>query len=367
LQVPLRLQLLVRTEVQSGVLLAAAFAAVVFSSTPLLLPEIADHYALSLGLTSFVATAQLGGFVIGSWGAGRFLEPRRRVFTVSLIAVLITNAFSALLPAYGLLVGLRAVSGLALGVIVWFGWVLVFGNSSKTSEVAVVGPLVGVASSPIIGFIIGRFGAGGAFVTFAVLALIPLAFSATTHMQVRPPTRTGRNRPTKPAAAILLALLALTLGGSAVFSFSAVIARTTGMSPLVLSLAYSANALAGVPAARSKEQTSRPWFWLAMVAACALALTVNNTAIGFYLIVTVWGFAYWKAIPAAFSLLASRSKFPEQRAGDAQAIMAVGRVIGPITAGVLLDQGKPWVLGVVASTVMVIAAATVWSVQHQAD
>jgi predicted MFS family arabinose efflux permease len=81
----------------------------------------------------------------------------------------------------------------------------------------------------------------------------------------------------------------------------------------------------------------------------------------------VWGFAYWKAIPAAFSLLASRSKFPEQRAGDAQAIMAVGRVIGPITAGVLLDQGKPWVLGVVASTVMVIAAATVWSVQHQAD
>jgi predicted MFS family arabinose efflux permease len=364
-QIPLRLQLLVRTEVPTGVLLAAAYAAVVFMATPLLLPAIADEYDLSLGATSFVATAQLGGFVLGSWGAGRFLDPRRRVFTTSLVIVLVANAVSVFLPTYSVLISLRVVSGLALGIIVWFSWVLAFGDSQRTSEVAVVGPLIGVVSAPIIGLVVGEFGPGGSFALFAALAVIPLVFGRTTHMQVQPPQRTGRNRPTRSALVMLLALLALTLGGSAVFSFSAIIAGDLQMSPLVLSLAYSANALAGVPSARAKRQSSRPWLWLIVVGTMATLLTVNSSALGFYAIVMLWGFAYWRAVPPAFTLLAERSNFPEQRAGDAQAIMAVGRVIGPLIAGLLLDQGDPWVLGVVASTVIGSAAVAVWVVQHR--
>jgi DHA1 family inner membrane transport protein len=69
----------------------------------------------------------------------------------------------------------------------------------------------------------------------------------------------------------------------------------------------------------------------------------------------LWGFAFWMGIPGAFSLLAERSAYPEERAGDAQSIMALGRVFGPLIGGILYEV-DPALLGLVAGGAMIAAA-----------
>ena len=86
--------------------------------------------------------------------------------------------------------------------------------------------------------------------------------------------------------------------------------------------------------------------------------TVVNSVV-FFLALVFWGFSYWAAIPPTYTLLAERSRYPQQRAGDAQAVMAAGRVLGPLAAGVLLDNAAPWVLALLAAVLMGSAALTV--------
>ncbi len=368
MQIPLRLQLLLRTEVSAGVLLAAAYAAIVLMATPFLIPAIADHYGLSLGVTALVTTCQLGGFVAGSWGSGRFLDPRRRVFVAALGTVLITNGVSALLPPYAVLLALRTLSGIGLGVTVWFGWVLVFGNQRRTAEVAVVGPMVGVSSAPVLAICVDQLGPRGLFALLAALALVPLARNRSTQMQARPPRTSGRNRPVPAAAAILLALAAFTMGGAAVFAFTAFLAaERIGLSPLTISLAYSLNSAAGIIPARWGFAKHLPGVWIALTGLCAVLVASIANAVVFFVGLTLWGFCYWSGIPPTYTLLAARSKFPEERAGDAQAIMAAGRVVGPLVAGVVLDAADPWVLALLTGGLMGAAALAVGIVGRQSS
>ncbi len=88
---------------------------------------------------------------------------------------------------------------------------------------------------------------------------------------------------------------------------------------------------------------------------CALLVCAVHV-LGVYLVaMPLWGFAFWMGIPGAFSLLAERSAYPEERAGDAQSIMALGRVFGPLVGGVLYEA-DPVALGVVAGGAMIAAA-----------
>jgi DHA1 family inner membrane transport protein len=76
----------------------------------------------------------------------------------------------------------------------------------------------------------------------------------------------------------------------------------------------------------------------------------------------LWGFAFWMAVPGVFGALADRSANPADRAGDAQAVMAGGRVIGPLVGGVILDVvGTPW-LGVVGGGLIIAAGLVVLTV-----
>ncbi len=58
-------------------------------------------------------------------------------------------------------------------------------------------------------------------------------------------------------------------------------------------------------------------------------------------------------MPAAFWLLADRSRYPEERAGDAQAFLAAGRVLGPTVGGLTLEHAGATALGLLAATVMI--------------
>ena len=90
---------------------------------------------------------------------------------------------------------------------------------------------------------------------------------------------------------------------------------------------------------------------LSAIVVCTLHVTG-----AFWAAMVAWGFAFWMGVPGAFALLAERSNYPDERAGDAQAVMASGRVVGPLIGGVLYQIG-PEALGVGAGTVMILGAA----------
>jgi MFS family permease len=128
-----------------------------------------------------------------------------------------------------------------------------------------------------------------------------------------------------------------------------------GMSALAVSLVFAGNAIAGVPSARYRGTRKLPGLWIMVTAACALLIGVFNEPAVFWIALTLWGFSFWMAVPGAFALLAERSRYPNERAGDAQAVMAAGRVVGPLVGGAAYAL-SPATLGIVGFVVIGVAA-----------
>ncbi len=358
MQAPVRLLFALKPKVPAGVLAATAVSTVVFAATPFLVKGVAVDQHVDVATVGVISTAQLGGFMLTSWGAGRFLRPRRRVMVVAVLVGLLANAASGLAPWFSLLVTVRFLSGISLGLISWIAWAEVFGNDEKVGDVAVIGPLVGTISAPLIAILIDASGVDLLFYVLAGLHLIPLAFIRKTRLDAAARPRQPRHRPTRAAAAILVCLGVTTLGGSAVFVFAAVIGQdNVGLSALAVSFVFSANALAGVPSARYRGQRPLPGLWMTLTGAMAVLVTNIQEPIVFWLALPIWGFSFWMGIPGVYSLLAQRSQYPEERAGDAQAIMAAGRMLGPLLGGAMFAWSVP-ALGLTAGGLMISAGLT---------
>ena len=361
MQLPLRIVVLLRPTVSPGILLAVGFSTVALIATPFLINPVSKHYGLGLAVTSLIGLAQLLGFVIGSWGSGRLLRPRRRVFVAALGLAVAANLASVLLPAFPLLVGLRFASGLSLGLISWFAWVQVFGEERGTADVAVMGPLAGVLVGPLLA-VFARGGAATVFAFVAAAAVVPLLFNAGTGASERVPPRTTRSKPVPAAAVILMALGLYTMGGSAVFTYVVVIGtERAGLEVSTIALLFSANALAAIPATKWPWRRGWPAVYMAATALCAVTLTRTGSGAVFAATITIWGFLFWMAVPGAFAALADRSANPADRAGDAQAVMAMGRVIGPPLGGAVFDAAGPGALGLLGATAILLAAATIFA------
>ena len=93
---------------------------------------------------------------------------------------------------------------------------------------------------------------------------------------------------------------------------------------------------------------------MCVTGATAVTIGVVHHPVAFWIALPMWGFAFWMGIPGAFSLLAERSKYPNERAGDAQSVMAAGRVVGPLLGGAMIAI-SPAMLGFVGGGIMAIA------------
>lgn len=354
---PLRLILAARPSVAPALLVAIASGTAVFAATPFLIPAIAEEYGVSVGTVGWVSTTQLGGFVAASWIGGRFLKPVRSIFIAGALLGVIANLSSAVAPTFAFLTAARFLSGISLGLAAWIAWQAAFGDNRKTGDVAVVGPLVGTMVAPGIALLIQNVGVNWLFVVLAAIAGTPLLFArqVSTEEHLRP--HRTRHASTRAATAILIALGTITLGGSSVFVYGATIGEElNGLSPFTVSLLYSANALASIPAAKWTGRRGPAGMWFMGAAICSIAVAGSRNSILFAVALIAWGFLFFMAIPAAFSLLAARSNFPEERAGDAQAIMALGRVFGPLMGGALLATGSTGTMAFTASAIMGSAA-----------
>jgi len=356
-QAPIRLLAAARPSVSTPLLVAIASSTAVFAATPFLLPAIADDYDVSVSTAGWMSTVQLAGFVIASWVGGRFLRPVRNVFVIGMLLGVTANLAAAVAPTFELLAATRFVSGVSLGLAAWIAWQAAFGDSDKTGDVAVVGPLVGTIVAPGIALILETAGLQWLFVTLAAITALPLIWTSEVPSVERLRPHRTRHAATRAARAILLALGIITLGGSSVFVYGAAIGRDlVGLSPLTVSLLFSGNALAAIPSARWSGRRGPAGIWFLATAACAMALSVSRNGVVFGLAIVLWGFVFFMGIPAAFNLLAARSNFPEERAGDAQAVMALGRVFGPLVGGALLAAGSTGTLGIVSSGILTTGA-----------
>ena len=369
LQTPVRVVQTLRPKIAAGVLTATAVSTVVFSATPFLVRGVSIDQDVSVSTVGIISTAQLIGFSLATWLAGRYLRARRRMLVIAVLVGAVANLASGWAPWFSFLVGARLVSGVSLGLIAWIAWAEVFGNDEKTGDVAVIGPLVGTISAPIIAVVIDRSGPDLLFYGLAAIHLIPLFFIRTTRLDAAARPKVARHRPTRAAAAVLLALGLVTCGGSAVFVFAGVIGQDdVGLGAFAVSLVFSANALASVPSARYRGTRKLPGVWMGVTGLMAVLVGAVHHPVAFWIALPVWGFAFWMGIPGAFSLLAERSRFPEERAGDAQSIMAVGRVIGPLIGGAMFAI-SPTVLGFVGGGIMFAAGALMvyveWRIRPQ--
>ncbi len=88
---PLRLVYGLRPQASPGLLAAALVAGTMFVSTPFLLPELVEHFDVSLGAAGLISTAQVGSFAIASFVAGRRLHPSKRTLIGASVALVVTT------------------------------------------------------------------------------------------------------------------------------------------------------------------------------------------------------------------------------------------------------------------------------------
>lgn len=366
LQTPVRLLAGLRPQLPASILMGSIISTAVFTATPFLLPAIAGEMGSPVGAVGLISTAQLAGFMIASFGSGRLLRPGPWVIVGAALLGVVANIGSALAPMLGWLILARFVSGLAIGAIDWMAWREVFGDAARIGDVAVIGPLVGTIMAPVLAWAIDLHGSPTLFWAFAALHLAPLALLGRSRLSAPAVVRGVRHRPTPAAALILAMLMIMTLGGSSVFVYAAAIGTgVTQMNPAIVALAFSANSLAGIPSARYRGRRSQAGWWVSLSALSAMAISLPHVPVAFFAGMVAWGFTFWMAVPAAFTLLASRSRYPAERAGDAQAMLAFGRVLGPALGGVLLSTASVRVVGGVGSALMLTAAAGLWWAEHR--
>ncbi len=367
MQSPVQVVTLLRPKTRKDLLATAAFSSLVFTATPFLLPAVADEFDVSLGAASFISTAQLLGFVAATWLVGRFVDPSRRLLVAAVGGAAVTNFASAFMPWFTGLLALRLVGGVALGIVAWLGWQEVFGDDDRMGDVAVVGPVMGIAGAPLASLLADRSGPDAVFIAMGALALASLLVPAPpAPLSANAPRKAARSRAVPVTRLILLCLGAITLGGSAVFVFAAAIGEdVVGLDPVVLSLAFSANAAVGIPAARYRGRRPLSGLWFAATAVTAIVVTNVTVAAVFWVAIMLWGFSFWAGTPGVFKLLAERSVNPADRAGDAQSIMAAGRIVGPLLGAVFVEAGSIRALGFTAAGLMAAAACTLAVIERR--
>jgi len=359
---PIRTFLAVRRGAPVALIVSAAAVSFLFGATPFLIPEVADRLEVSLGTAGLISSTQVLGFAASVFLAGRRLTASRAVLVAAAMAGVAFDATSAVVGSFPLLLGLRFGAGMAAGLLTWLAWADAMKSTRSMHDIAAVGPLAVFIGAPLLGWI---GSAGGDRALYLVLAasmilpaLVPVQFAAQ-------PMRDRRSMsPSRSNRVLLGGLGLLTMAGSALFVFLGAFADLeVGLSAVALSLGFSVNALAGLIGARLPWRPRYAWPWLALVAISAGSIVVFPGRAAFYAGMFGWGFAFWMAVPRVLGRVAEWSLVPEERVGDAQSLMALGRSAGPAIGAVLVGSGKFGGLAVFATAGLCGATGVVAAVE----
>lgn len=358
---PSRLVCSLRPASALGGVAAAAVVALMFAATPFLIPQIADRYGVSEGLAGTLSVVQVAAFALANLVAPRMLAASGRLLRCAVVALGAVNAASALPTAFGLLLGLRAIAGAAAGIITWIVWSDAMRRSSQMGRIAAAAPVTALLATPLLS-LISESGDRPLYLALAAGTLPAALFSCPVDA---PRTTVRKVSGSRSNRVLLVALFLLTFAGAALFVFEAVAAREVhGLTPTVASFAFSLNAGGGLLGARLAGRHRRPGWWLAACGPAAFVTIAGGSPVLFFVGMTVWGFAFWMGVPGVLEMLAARSLEPAERAGDAQAMMAVGRAAAPLLGGAFVDAGAFTPLAATAGMGLVVSGALVIGVQE---
>lgn len=364
MQIPFRLAQAGRTSVGLGLILSTGLSTAVFSATPLILPGVIETFDISSSTAGFISAFQLAGFVLTSFLAGRVAKPSKGIFVLALLLLAAANGVSVVVDDFATLLICRFAAGLALGALTWLAWAVVFGDDDRMGSIAVIGPLAGVVVSPVVGILIEVGSFRDVYLALAIIGLVPLVrVPSFADVKARPSARhSGLGAPS--AYAVIFGLVLMVLGSSSIFVFGGLIARDDlGISPGVFSVVLALNAAAGIPSASWKKGRPLAGLWLSGCGVSGVIFATSGNAWLGSAAIVFWGFAFWMGVPGAYALLSRVSRYPSERAGDAQAAMAIGRIFGPIFGGTLLALGSQVTLGLVAGSLMVLGGSVVTAVE----
>ena len=362
MQAPVRFLYSLRRGASPGVLAAALAVASMFSASPFVIPSVADRLDVALGLAGLMSTCQVGAFAIVSLVAGRSVSPgRATVVTAALIAAL-ANLGSAVAPSFIWLLGTRLVAGGAAGALTWVAWADAMQQPAAMRSVAVIGPLTTFVMSPVFGWLVAERGDQAVFMVLALLSLPAILLP----VRVLGTGRATRQRSGSRSNRVLLAaLFLLTMAGSSLFIYAAAAAaELLGLSLSAAAWAYSLNAAASMVATHLNARSGTGGLWLSLTGLSAAALVLVPSTPVFYVAMALWGFGFWMGVPETFRALAARSLTPEERIGDAQSGMALGRALGPFLGGLLVGDGAFRSLGVAAAAGLLTASGTIAGVER---
>ncbi len=345
----------------AALLAAAAAVTFMFSATPFLIPEVAERFGIGRGQAGLLSVVQVGSFAITNVTLPRLIQPTAAVFRLSLVVMTVANLASIVAPDFALLLGTRVFTGASAGALTWLGWSAAMGTARSLAAMSSIGPVSALVAAPFLGWLIG-WGDGAVFAALA-LSVAPLAFLAVPSFAERPTP--GERSGSRSNRVLLGALFLLTCAGASLFVYQAVVAvEVLGMTPLAASIGFSLNAAAGFAGARLASRHRRPGIWLATSGPAAVVSVLGGSAWWFYLGMAWWGFAFWMGLPGVLQMLAARSLRPDERAGDAQGLMAFGRSIGPGIGGVMVDGGSFAGLAVTAGVGLALSGLVVVGVQE---
>ncbi len=358
---PTRLAYAFRPRAPAGLLAGAAAVAVLFAATPFLVPEVAARFDVTEGRAGLISVAQVGAFAIVNLVLPRFVAPSALAWRMAAWGLVAANAASVALPSFSGLLAVRAVAGAAAGLLTWVAWSDAMRHPGSLAGIAATGPVTVLVGSPVIAALSGS----GDRLVFAVMALAAVPAAAASP---GPGVDAGRRSAVSRSRSnrILLAVLfVLTFSGSSLFIYEVVLARDElGVGPAVASLGFSLNAAGGLLGARLSSRHRRPGWWLATGGPAAYLTIRGGTQASYLVSMTWWGFAFWMGVPGILQMLAERSREPGERAGDAQALMAFGRALGPALGGVMTDAGAVTGLALVAGGGIAAAGLAVTGVQE---
>jgi predicted MFS family arabinose efflux permease len=359
---PTRLLTAIRPSASSGVLAGVGMVTVIFAATPFLIPTVSDDFGVALGTAGFLSTAQVAGFAAASFVAGRMGTSSRRLLVAASVALGVSNLAGALTMPFLVLLVTRFLAGVTMGVITWIAWADATRHERGLGDVAAIGPVAAMLASPAMAWLAD---VGGHRLVYAVMGGLSLLVAMIpSHVVSQPPV--GRNvSPSRSNRVLLGALMLFTLAGSSLFMFSAVTGERAGLSAIAVSLAFSLNALAGIFGTRFTVAAGSAWRWMAATAISAVAVGLAPNGWVYFAAMAVWGFSFWAAIPEVFRMLAARSLRPDERVGDAQSLMGLGRVLGPALGGIVLGADRFPALTAAAATGLVVSAVVIGAVEHR--
>ncbi len=360
---PTRLYLAARDHDDIGLLAALAAVTVLFTGTPFILDEVAADFGVTLGAVGLMSTAQVGAFGVAAFVAGRRLRTSRRHLQWGAGLAVAANALSALAPGFELLLLARTAAGVGGGVLVWLAWAKGMRSAGGLRTMAAVGPFTALVSAPLLSWIAETAGADGVFVVTAIAFVAPL-FLRATFAGFRPVR--SRMSPSRSNVVLIVAMGMMTMAGNGLWIYAAVVGeQQVGLSPFLVSLGFSGNALAGFVAARATSRRLPAHLWLLGIAGAAALVAFGDNALAFMAGVLLWGYCFWMTTPALLTAIASWSLAPDERVGDAQSAMAAGRAVGPAIAGALVGTGASFIgVGIFSVVGLVFAAMLVFGVSR---